>query len=267
MWFVEGKLGWPSAAPRARELRSGAWEQDRSGRPQKRSSGSWWGRLSRADPLSDDVGPVHLAGCFVYPFFAAAIVNVVANWCGDRLMNAEAARGGKRRYLVALCLLLTGAGLLIPPPVPSLGGVIALVTIAVSFANVGPAANGALVSDLPRSPADAGRAFAFLALGGNTFGLLAPIVTGHLVEWTKSFNSAFIAAGLLALIGAAASTNPRRRHDRGVAEGGFGSSGPRASRTFALPISLAALGCGSVHCVRRCLGREIPRPNEHQRDH
>ncbi len=73
-----------------------------------------------------------------------------------------------------------------------------------SFANVGPAANGALVSDLLRSPADAGRAFAFLVLGGNTFGLLAPIVTGYLVEWTKSFNSAFIAAGILALIGAAA---------------------------------------------------------------
>ena len=137
------------------------------------------------------------------PFFAAAVVNIVANWCGDRLMNAEAVRGGKRRYLVALCLLLTAVGLLIPL-VPSLGGVIALVTIAVSFANVGPAANGALVSDLLRSPADAGRAFAFLVLGGNTFGLLAPIVTGYLVEWTKSFNSAFIAAGILALIGAAA---------------------------------------------------------------
>jgi ACS family glucarate transporter-like MFS transporter len=82
--------------------------------------------------------------------------------------------------------------------------VIALVTIAVSFANVGPAANGALVGDLLRSPADAGRAFAFLVLGGNTFGLLAPIVTGYLVAATQSFNSAFIAAGALALIGAAA---------------------------------------------------------------
>ncbi len=73
-----------------------------------------------------------------------------------------------------------------------------------SFANVGPATNGALVSDLLRSPADAGRAFAFLVLGGNTFGLLAPIVTGYLVEATGSFNSAFIAAGALALVGAAA---------------------------------------------------------------
>ena len=62
----------------------------------------------------------------------------------------------------------------------------------------------ALISDLLRSPSDAGRAFAFLVLGGNTFGLLAPIVTGYLVAATGSFSSAFIAAGVLALIGAVA---------------------------------------------------------------
>jgi MFS family permease len=147
-----------------------------------------------------------LLGSGVYtsiPFFVASAVNILANWAGDRLMTADAVRAGKRRYLVALCLLLTSAGLVIPY-VGSLAAVIALVTIAVSFANVGPAANGALVSDLLRSPADAGRAFAFLVLGGNTFGLLAPIITGYLVAATGSFSSAFAAAGMLALVGAAA---------------------------------------------------------------
>ena len=137
------------------------------------------------------------------PFLAASVVNIAANWAGDRLMTADAVRRGNRRYLVALCLLLTAVGLAIPF-VESLAGVLVLVTIAVSFANVGPAANGALVSDLLRSPGDAGRAFAFLVLGGNTFGLLAPIVTGYLVAATGSFNSAFVAAGALALIGAVA---------------------------------------------------------------
>jgi MFS family permease len=137
------------------------------------------------------------------PFFVASAVNFIANWIGDRAMTAEAVRGGNRRYLVALCLLLTAAGLAIPF-VHSLAGVMALVTIAVSFANVGPAANGALVGDLLRSPSDAGRAFAFLVLGGNAFGLLAPIVTGYVVNATGSFNSAFVTAGVLALIGAVA---------------------------------------------------------------
>jgi ACS family glucarate transporter-like MFS transporter len=137
------------------------------------------------------------------PFFTSAVVSVLANWGGDKLLTAEAVRGGKRRYLVALSLLLTAAGLGIPL-VQSLAAIIILVTIAVSFAHVGPATNGALVSDLLRSPGDAGRAFAFLVLGGNTFGLLAPIVTGYIVAATGSFDSAFIVAGALALVGAVA---------------------------------------------------------------
>src|SRR5271169_4487095 len=70
--------------------------------------------------------------------------------------------------------------------------------------HVGPAANGALVGDLLRSPSDAGRATAFLVLGGNSFGLLAPIVTGYVVAATGSFNAAFAVAGALALVGAVA---------------------------------------------------------------
>jgi MFS family permease len=135
------------------------------------------------------------------PFFVASIVNIVANWFGDRALSAHGVRSGKRRYLVALCLLLTAAGVAIPLA-QSLTVVVILVSIAASFGNVGPAANGALVSDLLRSPADAGRAFAFLVLGGNSFGLLAPIVTGYLVQATGSFDSAFVLAGALALIGA-----------------------------------------------------------------
>ena len=74
----------------------------------------------------------------------------------------------------------------------------------VSAAHVGPAANGALVGDLLESPSDAGRATAFLVLGGNSFGLLAPIVTGYVVAATGSFNAAFAAAGALSLVGAVA---------------------------------------------------------------
>jgi ACS family glucarate transporter-like MFS transporter len=135
------------------------------------------------------------------PFLVAMAVGIVGNWAGDRLLTADAVRNGKRRYLVALSLLFTAVGLLIPFA-QSLTAVITLITITVSCAHVGPAANGALVSDLLRSPGDAGRAFAFLVLGGNTFGLLAPIVTGYVVAATGSFDTAFVVAGALALVGA-----------------------------------------------------------------
>jgi MFS family permease len=74
--------------------------------------------------------------------------------------------------------------------------------LPVRFSNTATAANPALTSDLLRSPADTGRAFAFLVLGGNIFGLLAPIVTGYIVQATGSFALAFVLAGVLALLGA-----------------------------------------------------------------
>jgi hypothetical protein len=129
------------------------------------------------------------------PFFIAAAVNIVANWAGDRLLSVAGVRSGLRRYLVALCLILTAAGLLIPF-VESLAAVIVLISTTVSFANTGPAANATLTSDLLRSPSDAGRAFAFLVLGGNVFGMLAPIVTGYLVAASGGFSFAFIAGGV-----------------------------------------------------------------------
>jgi MFS family permease len=137
------------------------------------------------------------------PFLVAMVVGIAANWAGDKLLSAEAVRRGNRRYLVALSLFVMAAGLAIPFA-QSLTAVMTLITIVVSSAHIGPAANGALVADLLRSRTDAGRATAFLVLGGNTFGLLAPIVTGYVVAATGSFNTAFVVAGTLALVGAVA---------------------------------------------------------------
>jgi MFS family permease len=137
------------------------------------------------------------------PFLISTVVGIVANWVGDKLLTADAVRDGNRRYLVALSLFCTATGMAIPFA-QSLAGVITLITIAVTGAHIGPAANGALVSDLLRSPGDAGRATAFLVLGGNTFGMLAPIVTGYVVAATGRFDAAFVVAGALALVGAVA---------------------------------------------------------------
>jgi ACS family glucarate transporter-like MFS transporter len=147
------------------------------------------------------VSMVH-SGIFTsIPFLAGAVVIVVVNWIGDITLSADAVRLGRRRNVVVVCLVLTAAGIAIPFT-DSLGMVIFLTILPVSFSNTATATNAALTSDLLHSPADAGRAFAFLVLGGNVFGLLAPIVTGYIVAATGSFASAFILAGVLALIGA-----------------------------------------------------------------
>ncbi len=138
------------------------------------------------------------------PFYAGTLLIVLTNWVGDAALTPATLRSGKRRLVVVACLLLTAMGMLIPF-VQSLALVVLLTILPISFSSTATATNAALASDLLRSPADSGRAFAFMVLGGNVFGLLAPIVTGYIVQMTGSFTSAFVLAGVLALFGAAVS--------------------------------------------------------------
>ena len=138
------------------------------------------------------------------PFFVGAGLIILTNWIGDRILTPGTMRSGRRRIVVVACLLLSSAGLAIPF-VDSLTLVVILTIMPVSFGGTATATNAALCNDLLRSQADSGRAFAFMVLGGNVFGLLAPIITGYIVQATGSFAAAFILAGVLSLIGAAVS--------------------------------------------------------------
>jgi MFS family permease len=138
------------------------------------------------------------------PFFAGAAVIVLTNWIGDRILTPYTMRNGGRRVVVVACLLLCALGSAIPF-VDALPLVVILTIFPVSFGGTATATNAALCNDLLRSQADSGRAFAFMVLGGNVFGLLAPIVTGYIVQATGSFAAAFILAGALSLIGATVS--------------------------------------------------------------
>ncbi len=138
------------------------------------------------------------------PFFAGAALIILTNWIGDRILTPGTMRSGQRRLVVVACLLLSAAGLAIPF-VDSLTAVVILTILPVSFGGTATATNAALANDLLRSQADSGRAFAFMVLGGNVFGLLAPIITGYIVQGTGSFAAAFVLAGILSLVGAAVS--------------------------------------------------------------
>ncbi len=138
------------------------------------------------------------------PFFIGAAVIILTNWIGDRILTPHTMRNGARRIVVVACLLLCALGMAIPV-VDSLALVVILTIFPISFGGTATATNAALCNDLLRSQADSGRAFAFMVLGGNVFGLLAPIVTGYIVQATGSFGSAFVLAGGLSVIGAAVS--------------------------------------------------------------
>jgi MFS family permease len=138
------------------------------------------------------------------PFFIGAAVIVITNLIGDRILTPQTMRDGGRRIVVVACLALCALGMAIPF-VDSLTLVIILTIFPISFGGTATATNAALCNDLLRSQADSGRAFAFMVLGGNVFGLLAPIVTGYIVQATGSFSSAFVLAGAISAIGAVVS--------------------------------------------------------------
>jgi ACS family glucarate transporter-like MFS transporter len=135
------------------------------------------------------------------PFLGAVILTVLLGKLSDSLLTEESARAGGRRRLGAL-LLLMGSVILLTPLVDNVYLILVLITLALGGVASAVALNIAMIGDLLRTPADSGRATGLLILGGNIFGILAPIVTGYVVQSTGSFNMAFVVAGALLALGA-----------------------------------------------------------------
>jgi ACS family glucarate transporter-like MFS transporter len=135
------------------------------------------------------------------PYGLSIILCLGLSYAIDRMLSREALRTGKRRYAVAFGCLAS-ASVLLMPYAETMWTIVPLLTIALTFSASSQSWNFALTNDLLRSPGDVGRAFAFVTLGGNSFGILAPIVTGYLVNATGNFSIAFMICGVLALLGA-----------------------------------------------------------------
>jgi ACS family glucarate transporter-like MFS transporter len=71
--------------------------------------------------------------------------------------------------------------------------------------------NWTLASDLIVDKPSSGRVFALTGVGGNLFGLAAPIVTGFLVDATGSYVVPFVVCGALLVVGAIATMTLSRR--------------------------------------------------------
>ncbi len=144
------------------------------------------------------------------PYFGAVVLTVLLGRLSDsRLSPAAVAAGGRRRMVAAM--MLVAAVILFAPLVTDVYAVLLLITVALSGVATTIGLNIALLSDLLRSAGDAGRATGLLILGGNVFGILAPIVTGYVVQATGSYDMAFVVAGALLLIGAASALLLTRR--------------------------------------------------------
>jgi len=130
----------------------------------------------------------------------AAVVSVVVSRIADRRLSEERVRDGHRRQAVCVTMIIAAVVLGIPF-VHSLAMVLTLITVSLTFSATALALNFTLCNDLVLLPDSVGKAFGMLTVGGNIFGLLAPIVTGYVVQYTGAFDSTFVISGCLLLIG------------------------------------------------------------------
>ncbi len=144
------------------------------------------------------------------PFAAASIIAVGIGKLSDLWLSKDAVHSGSRRSAVALLLVGASAFLLVPM-LSQLWAIILLLAGVRAMGLAGSALNFALVTDLVRNRSDIGKVTSTTVVGGNSFGLVAPILTGYVVDITGSFDGAFMVAGGLALIGAVATLTMTRR--------------------------------------------------------
>jgi MFS family permease len=135
------------------------------------------------------------------PFGVAAVVSIVLGRVGDLWLSSADVHSGRRRSMIAL-MLMGPATMLAVPYLNSLWSIVLVLSVAASMGWTASALNFALVTDLVRNPADIGKVTSITVLGGNSFGIMGPIVTGYVLAVTGSFNATFAVAGLLALLGA-----------------------------------------------------------------
>ncbi len=144
------------------------------------------------------------------PYGMAVIIGLGLGWLSDKLIARSGGKNGERRKLIAIILLLSSV-ILATPFVNSIWTILALFSISLGCVSTAMAMNIALTSDLVTDGRYNGVAVSILIMGGNLFGLAAPIVTGYIVAATSGFSGAFLIAGVLLLSGAVVITTGAKR--------------------------------------------------------
>jgi len=135
------------------------------------------------------------------PYAGAAILGIGLGRISDRILTHDALGQGRRRSM-GVVMMLSSAVILFTPFVENTWLLLSLFTISLTGMATAISLNFSLVNDLLRNPEDSGKAMAILVIGGNSFGIIAPIVTGHVIQLTGSYNWEFGIAGLLLVTGA-----------------------------------------------------------------
>jgi len=135
------------------------------------------------------------------PYAAAVVLCIFVGKLSDHYLKKSGVGSGRRRNAVALSML-TASAILIVPFTSSLTVLLIVFSITLTGIASTTSLNFALLNDLLPDSRDVAKAIAFIVVGGNVFGMVAPIATGYVINMTGSYDWAFGIAGGLLLIGA-----------------------------------------------------------------
>jgi MFS transporter, ACS family, D-galactonate transporter len=138
------------------------------------------------------------------PAVASVIAMIGAGWYSQRLLARGSSSRVARGILGGGCVAMGGLALALMPHLPGIPIKIALTTIGLALPSVIHVISNAVVAEITPST----QRGALLAIGtavGTSAGLLAPYVTGRLVEHAATaldgFNTGFVICGVIMLVG------------------------------------------------------------------
>jgi nitrate/nitrite transporter NarK len=143
-------------------------------------------------------------------YVSAAGLMIALGLVSDRLLRDRPVQSGARRYVIA-AIALGGSVIGLTPLVSSHAAQLLMMAVSSGCVLSVFANNVSLANDLLADDRSIGTAVGWIQLGGNLFGLAAPVLTGYIVSITGGYAAAFAVSGAFLLAGALASITMTHR--------------------------------------------------------
>lgn len=135
------------------------------------------------------------------PYATAFVISISVAQISDRFLKGGNVTSGRRRFFIAGSSLTAAILIATVPFVDSVPVLLGMIAVSIGCIATNTSQVFALTSDLLPNPKDIGKAMGFEVAAANVIGFMSPIITGHVIGLTGSFNAAFVIAGGMMLVG------------------------------------------------------------------
>ncbi len=137
----------------------------------------------------------------VIPWVLGVVGNLLGGWILDTAFRRTGETLQARKLILVICLSLAGVFVALAGTVHNLGGAVGLMAASVFFLYVTNPTYFAIIMDLVE-PERVGAVSGFVLFFAACAGIVAPSITGFMVQSAGSFAGAFVLAGAVAFLGA-----------------------------------------------------------------